>query len=492
MQNGHDRCVAAVCGWAVVLTGVLPMLILQAPGARFGTALALQSVVVAHTGGALTRVLTDTRVRLAALGFWLFSYVWLGLAPLAMLATGTYPHQYRADDATAFAATALAELGLLAYSGGAALAGRRAAGRPVLLEPLLSRRLAPVPVLLLACSALVLGVVLIPRLGGVEAFFSSRQAVWQSGGTTDSTRTLVIWSVAVPAFWALVALVHLRRVTTPTDRLLRGLRLLLLPLLIGLNLVVNNPISRPRFWAGTVLMVLLCTTRRFSGPRAFRRVAAALTVTVLLVFPYSDYFRYDHREAVRLVSLSEQFTTNMDYDAYQQMQTGIDYVRQSGFAPSDALGPLLFAVPRSVWPGKPQDLGIALADRAGYSFTNLSAPLWIESYLWAGVPAVVAVFCLLGAAGRRMDDIRQRPAGGQATLAVLLVPAFAVYQMVFLRGSLMGVVGPLTLLLALPFLITTRAARSRRAPSPVPSPTRAGPTAIPGPGGIRDLSHQLR
>ncbi|MBL1083022.1 hypothetical protein JK359_13685 [Streptomyces actinomycinicus] len=472
MRHGQVRCVPAVCCWALVLTGLLPLLILQSPDVRFGAAPALQYVVVAHSGGALTRVLTDTRVRLAALGFWLFTYVWLGLAPLAMLATGAYPHEYRADDSTSFAATALIELGLLAYSGGAALAGRRphggrrlhgarrSHGGPVSFERLLSRRLAPWPVLLLSALVAGAGAVLIPRLGGVGAFFTSRQAVRETGAAEEWTRALAIWALAVPAFWALVGLLHLRRAAAPGDRLLRNLRLLLLPLLVVLNAIVNNPISRPRFWAGTVLLVLLCTTPRFSGPTAFRRIAAGLTVAVLLVFPYGDYFRYDDREAVRVVSLTEQFTANMDYDAYQQVQTGVDRVAETGFAPSAALGAVLFAVPRSVWPEKPRDTGMALADWAGYAFKNLSAPLWIESYLWAGLPAVAAVFTALGAAGRRLDDIRDRARDGRPTLALLLVPAFAVYQMILLRGSLMGVAGPLMLLLGLPLFLTSRAPRS--------------------------------
>ncbi|MEU9480431.1 hypothetical protein [Streptomyces sp. NPDC048191] len=483
---------AAVCGWAIVLVGLLPLLVLSVPDAHFGAAFALQCAVVAHTGGALTRVLTDTRVRLAALGFWLFSYVWLGLAPLAMLATGTYSHEYRADAGTAFAATALTELGLLAYGIGAALARRRTAGRSALLEPLLSRRLAPVPVLLLSVLALLLGIALIPRLGGAEAFFTSRQAVQQSGAANDSVRELATWSLSVPAFWALAALVHLPRVTTANDRLLRNLRLLLIPPLTGLNLIVNNPISRPRFWAGTVLLVLLFASGRFSRPRAYRLAAAALTVTVLLVFPYSDYFRYDQRGPVHVVSLTAQFTTKMDYDAFQQMQTGIDYVHQAGFTPSAALGPALFMVPRSVWPGKPQDTGVGLAEWAGYTVKNLSAPLWIESYIWAGVPCVAAVFCLLGAAGRRMDDLRERLRSRGATLAVLLVPAFAFYQLIFLRGSLMGVVGPLSLLLTLPFLFTTSAARSSRSAAPDLPTARPDRTPIFATGGIRDLSRQLR
>lgn len=496
MQGSQERCMAAVCGWAVVLIALLPGLILQTPDTRFGVALAVQCVVVAHTGGALTRALTDTSVRLVALGFWLFAYVWLGLAPLAMLATGTYPLDYRTGDETAFAAGALIELGLLAYSAGAALAARRTHRRSVVLEPLLSRRLAPMPVLLLCGLSLVLAAVLIPQLGGWDPFFTSREAVRTSGATkdsADSVRALRAWSLAVPAFWALVALVHLPRLRTG-DRLLRGIRWMLLPVLLGLNVVVNNPISKPRFWAGTVLLVLLFATSRFSRPRAFHLAAAALTAVVLLVFPYADYFRYDEREAIHVVALTEQFTTSMDYDAYQQMQTGIDYAKENGLSPSSALGPALFMVPRSMWPDKPQATGSVLAQYAGYDVHNLSAPLWIESYLWAGAPCVVAVFCLLGAAGRRMDDIRERLRDRRATLAVLLVPAFAFYQMIFLRGSLQAIAGPLLLLLTIPLFITTRApaARSSRFPSPALPPTTAGHATIPGTGDIRDQPHQLR
>ncbi|WP_455354772.1 hypothetical protein [Streptomyces sp. SYSU K217416] len=477
---------AAVSGWAVVLIVLLPGLLLQELDVRFGAALAVQCVVVAHTGGALVRVLTSTTVRLVAFGFWLFTYVWLGLAPLAMLATDEYPLDYRSGESTAFTATVLIEVGLLAYSAGAALAARHATDRSVVLEAVLSRRVSPLPVLLLCALACVLAVALIPQQGGLEAFFTSRQAVREAGAVADpahsATRVLVAWSIAVPAFWALVALVHVPRLKNG-DRLLRGLRWMLLPLLLALNVVVNNPISRPRFWAGTVLLTLLFASSRMCRPRAFRIAAATLMATVLLVFPYSDYFRYDEREAVTVVSLAEQFTTNMDYDAYQQMQTGVDYAQDTGFSPSSALGPVLFMVPRSAWPDKPQAGGIQIAQFAGYDFHNLSAPLWIESYLWAGFPSVIVVFCLLGAVGRRTDDIRHRIRDGHATLAALLVPAFAMYQLILLRGSLMGIVGPLFLLVTIPFLITTRGAPTPRLTSAAVPAGTAGHATVSGTGG---------
>ncbi|MEV6653443.1 hypothetical protein [Streptomyces sp. NPDC051219] len=475
---------AAVCGWAVLLIALLPGLLLQALDVRLSAALALQCVVVAHAGGALARVLTATKVRLVAFGFWLFAYVWLGLAPLTMLATDEYPLDYRAGASTAFTATVLIEVGFLAYSAGAFIAARHVKDQSVVVEAVLSRRLAPVRVLLLCGLVFVIAAVLIPQQGGPGIFFTSRQAVREARGVSDSTHSvaqvMVAWSLAVPAFWALVALVHLPRMNVG-DRVLRAVRWMLLPLLLALNVVVNNPISKPRFWAGTVLLTLLFASSFLRRPRAFRVTAAAVLATLLLVFPYSDYFRYEEREAVNVVSIAEQFTTNSDYDAFQQMQTGIDYTKESGFSPSTALGPVLFMVPRSVWPDKPPDSGVHIAQFAGYDFHNLSAPLWIESYLWAGFPAVILVFCLLGAAGRRMDDIRSRL--GHATLAALLVPAFAMYQLVLLRGSLMGIVGPLFLLLTIPFFITTRGARARRFSSAAVPAGTAGHATISGTGG---------
>ncbi|POX60443.1 hypothetical protein C3492_27295 [Streptomyces sp. Ru62] len=487
---------AAVSLWAVALLVLLPGLILQSDGAHLSVPLAVQGVVLGHSGVALIRVLTGTTVRLTALGFWVFAYIWLGLAPLAQLATDTYPWAYRTGQGTALTAVAVVELGLLAHSAGAAVAARRERARtaagsatcsPGPVERLLSRRLAPWRLLSLCGLALALAALLIPgQPGGVGAYFTSRQALREAGFTDGADdaflSALRSWSLSVPAFWALLGLLYVPRVPGG-DRLLRGIRRLLLPLLLALNVVVNNPVSKPRFWFGTVLLTLLFAVPRLSRPRAFRVIAATLMATVLLLFPYSDYFRYSDREQFTVVSLSAQFTANGDYDAFQQVQTGIDMARDQGFSPQGVLGPVLFPVPRSLWPDKPGDTGITLAQYAGYDFLNLSAPLWIESYLWAGPPAVAAVFFLLGAAGRRMDDVRHRLRDRAGALATFLVPAFAFYQIVFLRGSLLGIVGPLTLLVTVPLLVTTPGARAARlVPSAPPTaPTRPAP--LPGTGG---------
>ncbi|MGW1170083.1 hypothetical protein [Streptomyces sp. NPDC002550] len=496
MRDARVRSVPALCIWAVVLVVLLPGLVLRPHSGQVPTALFLQGVVVAHTGGALARVLTAPRVRLAGLGFWMFSYIWFGLAPVTMLSSDTYPSPYRTGAQTSFAAVAVVELGLLAHSAGTAFAARREhagaarpAGRqPGMVERLLARRLAPWRVLLLCGLALALAVLLLPgQPGGVAAYFTSREAVQgivaAPDGSSDAfLQPLRSWSLSVPAFWALLSLLRLRP-PPGGDRLLRGIRRLLLPLLVVLNVVVNNPISKPRFWAGTVLLTLLFTVPRLCRPRASRAIVGALLAAVLVVFPYSDYFRYDDRQEVHVVSLAEQFTAKGDYDAFQQMQTGLDYARENGVSPRNALGPLLFMVPRSVWPDKPEDTGIALARYAGSGLLNLSAPLWIESYLWGGPAAVALVFCLLGAAGRRMDELRDRLLDRPDSLAVLLVPAFAFYQLILLRGSLLGVTGPMVLMMTIPLLITTSTRRMPRLAAPVPLSAPIPHASLPHAGG---------
>ncbi|MEJ8670675.1 hypothetical protein WKI71_26520 [Streptomyces sp. MS1.AVA.1] len=59
------------------------------------------------------------------------------------------------------------------------------------------------------------------------------------------------------------------------------------------------------------------------------------------------------------------------------------------------------------------------------------------------------------------------------------MPAFAFYQLIFLRGSLMAIVAPLALLLIVP-LFLTRAAGPPGLPAPVRPPATAGHALIPG------------
>ncbi|CAM5644514.1 hypothetical protein [Streptomyces canarius] len=92
----------------------------------------------------------------------------------------------------------------------------------------MSRRLAPWRLLSLCGLALALAAVLIPsQPGGLSAYFTSRQALREAGSADGSDNAFLSalrsWSLSVPAFWALLGLLHVPRVPGG-DRLLRGIR----------------------------------------------------------------------------------------------------------------------------------------------------------------------------------------------------------------------------------------------------------------------------
>lgn len=137
-------------------------------------------------------------------------------------------------------------------------------------------------------------------------------------------------------------------------------------------------------------------------------------------------------------------------------QTGVAYVSDRGLNPEMALGPALFWVPRSLWPGKPESVGIELATYAGYDFTQRASPVWIETYVWGGPACTAMVFLLLGGLNRRVDLARRL--ARRESLWVVVVPPMAFFQVMVLRGSLVAVMAPLALLVVLSPLLTRSSA----------------------------------
>lgn len=445
----------------VLLAVVVPLLLLVQATVPYTSAWAMQLAVVVVAGTALAAVLTTSTLRPLQLAFWLFTYVWLAAAPLAMLTRDTYPWALRADPGVSFRASLLVLTGMLAYlfavtAAQLDLTGTRDAQQ---VAGPWYRELTPWRVGVLAVASLLIAVALVPRLGGLGSFFASREASNDAtadvaGSSGGAEAALIGWGLSVPAFCALTALIMVRRV--PQAAATRSvLRLLLVPVVL-VNLVVNNPISQPRYWAGTVLLALLFSTRLLSSVHAFRVAAAGLLVALVVVFPLADYFRYENPTLDR-TGVVQQLVTNPDYDAYQQVQAGIMFVDDAGYRPRWALSAPLFWVPRSVWPGKPRDAGPVIAENVGYTFTNLSSPLWIETYIWGGLPVTAVVFGLLGAASGLADRAFHRRRGRPGDLTTMMVPALAFYQFIVLRGSLLQAMAALSLLLVVPPLATRHA-----------------------------------
>ena len=159
----------------------------------------------------------------------------------------------------------------------------------------------------------------------------------------------------------------------------------------------------------------------------------------------------DNNDTNPLISLSSG-----DYDAFAQLNNTLLYVGQSGITwGKQALGVVLFWIPRDIWPGKPVDTGVLLANFREYRFTNLSAPLWAEFYINLGIVGGIFGMILLGYWMRRSDDRTSvlLGSGKRPTLVALILP---FYLIMILRGSLLQAMAFLALMTLCTFVVRRR------------------------------------
>lgn len=404
-----------------------------------GIVLWIQVGVTVIAGARLTGLLAVGSLRPLGYFFWAYVYIWLGVAGIAQIATGRSPVPLRGETVYLTSAQVIIMVGLVGYAVGGRLAGTpRTAGR----RP--ARRLRPARGYLVAALAFVaICPALVARIGGLHAVFTSREArslALHVHGLIEqndkASGTLLVSVATVTAFLLLYGLLWKASLISRLSVAELGV----LVVLLVVNVVVNNPISSARHWFGTVVVSALLLVRGLHRAWAARALMAAMVLGLLLAFPYADRYRYTDPQDRAAHSPAEELVRKGDYDSFPQIRAAAEYVGANGHTGGRQLeGMLLFWVPRHDWPDKPMDTGIVLAGFEGDSVnSNLSAPLWAESYLDFGLPGVLVTFLALGVASRRADDAfvrdfwHRRP-----TAACLAVPILAVYQMIVLRGSLL-------------------------------------------------------
>ncbi|MCX4860837.1 hypothetical protein OG426_16710 [Streptomyces canus] len=452
--------VPLVLGFSVFL----PLLVLVQPGTgRRDSALWMQLALTMYAGIRLSAMILTSRRKLLAGSFWLFVYMAMGVAPLAQSVLGRTPTPVVGTRTDLTAAVALVLIGCVAFDIGSLLARQRPGRersdrlRPALVH---RRRLYLLTLVAFAGSAL-----LVVKLGGPAVFFTSRQEIISSveeaglsQADSQAGQAIVRGCGTVPALIAW--LVYTRWLVT-SRRARRSMMIISVWLaLAALNVVVNNPISNPRFWFLTVLFSLLFTV--FPVSAALYRIALSLAVVVaLIVFPIADRFRYDDANYRPLQTTSPLEPLALkDYDQVGMFANTITYVRsgQGHTYGRQLAGSVLFAVPRSVWPDKPMDTGVVVGQWMGATNTNLSSPVWAELWIDFGPVGMTAGFVALGYAAARVDRryarraVRRSPPG---SLIALIVPLIAGYSFILLRGPLLQASGRVAIAACCIALITT-------------------------------------
>lgn len=385
---------------------------------------------------------------------WLFAYFFFGLAPLVQMRVAwpsTTPNL-----ATGFIseAAAVALVSVAAASIGSFFARRPREDAGFDSSPTKGPTVHPGRTVVLAIASLAISAVYVVQVGPASLLTPRVElALAQGASFGDNPVGALIRAGSVFGLLAsFVALRLLRAERRSTGErypaILTGVVLLAL-------IILANPINSSRYLSGTVLLAIAAGFGLYSTVRKFRAVALIAVTGLLLLFPLLDTFRNSLTAKAQLVTPVDALLSG-DFDAFAQIVNTLEYVATLGVTwGNQALGVVLFWVPRSMWPGKPQDTGIELAEFKGYLFTNLSAPFPAELYVNLGWPTVAIGMLLLGYALRRMDQ--------RAELQLRAIPIPPVlgcilpfYLLILLRGSLLQATANLAAILLFSWFVTAR------------------------------------
>ena len=401
--------------------GVAPACLVGLTPGGFGPWIAMLLVVEVS---ALRLALLYYRAKpaLYELSFWIFSYLFLGMAPLAQLRLQAFPETTPGVIVGMLPTSAgVVLLGLWAFLTGTIMA--RNSARSATPRVLMDRR-----VRLLSIPALVLALVYNAKVG-FGAYFGTRdelilarEAAWPTG----ATGILIQAACTIPLLVCVGALIQVRKKNKSWEVFF------LLVAQFALLIATTNPISSARIAFGTAVLSLMAMLGTFSTPRRFRISLLAILAGLVLVFPYADTFRHAAQTSTTKGNPVEALTRG-DFDSFAQINNAVYYVKRHGVTYGrQAAGAGLFFIPRDLWPGKPEDTGVLLAKDRQYGFQNLSAPLWAELYVNGAWPAVGVGMTFLGWWLRRLD--LRRIATIAPTMADNILP---FYLLMLLRGSLL-------------------------------------------------------
>lgn len=462
----------------LVLALLLPIVLTGLLDAPSELSVGMAFIITVYSAGRFARTLGKRRPNPLDGIFWLFVYVFLGLAMLAQVTENQWPldsppyAQRHISDALIVVVT-----GVAGYEAASLACGRwirapkrrRTSRRPI---PLPTSRSAPRVSLSSSRAKLVgsvglLFVLISVNAIGLRPFFESRDSVSlaftgsvpgspaYASDVENASVVAVLWSLArIPTFISLYVLLYIRR-HVPSRSTARPV--LLLILLVLANIIVNNPISNARFWSATVLVALASLVLPLNKQRTYRVVVLALLVVSLSGMGYLDLFRRTpiERERGRASTVSG-FTESPDYSSSQQVVNGVRYTTTNGHAlGKQFLSAALIWVPRSYWSDKPLDTGNLIAPETDL---NVAATLWTEGWVDFGLPGTLLFLAVFGGVASLLGKTYAFSDTRQASW-VAVVPLIAGFELMLLRGSLQSAVLNLLVIAVCVALCLTRRPR---------------------------------
>lgn len=455
--NGRKPAYAIIT--ALGLCAAAPLIVISMTPTNTDNAWWLGCVVLIVAGARFSWLMGSGQARLMEFSFWTFTYVFMGLAPLVQLRTEHYPGTTSGIDQDLNELTMLVILaGVLAAIAGLCIPWVKQS------ESSHPERLNDNRIIVLATFALVINATYILLLGP-SVFFESRAALTLARDaltTNPIVNSLISASATVPLLVSFLTLLAARR------RAAGGSRVKFTVLAVctaNAALFTVNPIGSARYMFGTFVLAMLAGLGAYATPTRVRTVAFAFLLGLVGVFPIADAFRRTATATISAADIDPLIAlTTGDFDAFAQVNNTVLYVSEVGLTwGRQAVGVVLFWVPRDIWPTKPMDTGVLLAQFRGYQFDNLSAPLWAEFYINFGIAGVIIGMFALGVWMHRSDrrtvslvESRQAP-----PIVALILP---FYLIMLLRGSLLQAMAFLTVMVASALLVRDWSGRRRTLP----------------------------
>jgi hypothetical protein len=365
-----------------------------------------------------------------------FFYVFLLLAPIIQISNGHFPWLDYYDSATVDKSWWITFLSLFFFELGYVFYKNRKDSTDG--DVLFLSDFGFWALVLIALLTMAIGI----YLNGAGSIFLPRNFITDSHQNSVISIMINTAILRVPSIFVLILLYQDILVKNDILRKYKNkfLNTSILAVLFLLVVIVNNPISTPRFWVGAIFFSLLIVFLKYKTKKGAPFWFKLNVFVLVLAFPLMDLFRNtldtDIYQAVQEVSPFNELSTSPDFDAFQQQLNTVVYVHnfdtQNGL---QLLSSILFFVPRNIWTSKSEASGVLVADSLNYNFLNLSSPLTAEVYIDFCFYGIIVLMFFLGVMYRYINYTLNI----NNSLLYTLYGFFCAYQIYFLRGSLMAV-----------------------------------------------------
>ncbi|MCD2138787.1 O-antigen polysaccharide polymerase Wzy [Salinicoccus halitifaciens] len=404
----------------------------------FELILMLPYLVAVYSIFRLSVIMYNEKFRLIEISFFVFIYVFLGLSPIAQIQLGHFPYSGVYGETDILHAFIIIYIGIIGYEIGLAIHKYRRPKNKIKSETQAKyfnlkslMMLILVSIVLFVFSSLFLG---------VNNLFLPRNIAAETEDISSSIGQLLGKLQQVPIYISLLFALVLWKYKSPKGiKTYRDLLLLLsIITLLIFNLIINNPISSPRYWFGAVYLSIIIVFMKW-GRLSQTKIIFLFIFIFIVLFPYADLFRNSLEANIEIREIILVLASG-DFDAFQQVMNSKVYTDIYGYSFGyQLIGVLLFWVPRSIWTDKPVGTGYTIGEGLGYEFLNISASLWVEFFVNFSFIGVILLFALYGyltsyIQKKYIESERKK----EMNFITIFTPFFAAYQFFLLRGDLLS------------------------------------------------------